>query len=107
MPRRAFRFRGPPDASLACRHFGIRRSCFYRWKKRYDPKRLSSLENKKTLPKQKREPGYSREPVSAVRTIREADPGCSAKKIRPILPRSMETAEVPSAAAIGRLINRE
>jgi hypothetical protein len=28
---------GQPDASLTCRHFGIHRSYFYRWKKRYDP----------------------------------------------------------------------
>ncbi|MDR2471015.1 MAG: hypothetical protein LBD09_02760, partial [Treponema sp.] len=102
-----FSLTGLPDASLTCRHFGIHRSYFYRWKGRYDPKRLSSLENKRTVPKRKREPGYSRELVRAVRAIREEDPSYSAKKIHPILLRSMETAEVPSAATIGRLINRE
>jgi hypothetical protein len=89
------------------RRFGIRLSCFYRWKGRYDPKRLSSLENKPPVPKRKREPCYSRKLVRAVRAVREAAPGCSAKKIRPILSRSMAAAEVPSAAALGRLIARE
>jgi transposase len=98
---------GQSDASVTCRHFGIHRSYFYRWKRRYDRKRLSSLENKRTAPKRKREPGYSRELVRVVRMIREADPSYSAKKIRPILLRSMETAEVLSVATLGRLINRE
>ncbi|MDR2534745.1 MAG: helix-turn-helix domain-containing protein [Treponema sp.] len=80
MPRRAFRFRGPPDASPTCRHFGICRSCFYRWKKRYDPKRLSSLENKKTVPKRKREPGYSRELTRPCGTYGKRTPAIRRKK---------------------------
>ncbi|MDR2552409.1 MAG: helix-turn-helix domain-containing protein [Treponema sp.] len=59
--------------SLTCRHFGIHRSYFYRWKKRYDPKRLSTLENKPTSPKRK--PEYARGLVSAIQAIREADSG--------------------------------
>jgi hypothetical protein len=105
-----FSLAGLPDASRGiyaetCRHFGIHRSYFYRWKKRYDPKRLSSLENKPPVPKRKREPCYLRELVRAVRAVREADPGCSAKKIRPILLR--ERASVPRTATLGRLIARE
>ena len=42
-----------------------------------------------------------------MRAVREADPGYSVKKIRPILLRSMKTSEVPSAAARRRLIARE
>ncbi|MDR0473533.1 MAG: helix-turn-helix domain-containing protein [Treponema sp.] len=42
---------GLPDASLTCRHFGIHRPYFYRWKARYDKRRLSSLENRTTRPK--------------------------------------------------------
>jgi putative transposase len=43
--------------------------------------------------------------VQAVRAVREADPGYSAKKIRPILLR--ERASGPSTATLGRLIARE
>jgi transposase InsO family protein len=100
-----FSLSGLPDASITCRRFGIHRSYFYRWKGRYDPKRLSSLENKRTVPK--REPGYSRELARAARAIREADPSYSAKKIRPILLRSMTAAEAPSVSTLGRLIARE
>jgi hypothetical protein len=78
-----FSLAGLPDAKLTCRHFAIHRSYFYRWKGRYDRKRLSSLENRRTAPKRKREPGYSRELVRAVRMIREADPSYSAKRFVP------------------------
>jgi hypothetical protein len=107
-----FSFSGLPDASRGiyaetCRRFGIHRSYFYRWKKRSDTKWLSALENKPPVPKRKQEPEYSRELVRAARAIRKDAPSYSAKRIRPILLRNMETAEVPSAATIGRLINRE
>jgi hypothetical protein len=42
-----------------------------------------------------------------VRATREADPGCSAKKIRTILLREREKTSVPFATALGRLIARE
>jgi transposase len=97
-----FSFSGKPEAGLTCRRFGIHCSYFYQWKKRYEPKRLSSLENKRTAPKRKREPGYSRD---LVRAIWEAEPSYSTKKIRPILLR--ERASVPSVSTLGRLIVRE
>jgi transposase len=102
-----FSFSGKPDAKLTCRHFGIHRSYFYRWMKRYDRKRLASLENRCTAPAKKREPEYSRAVVKAVREIREKDPTYSGKKIRPILLRAMAEKDVPSTATIGRLIARE
>jgi putative transposase len=96
---------GKPDASLTCRHFGIHRSYFYRWLKRFDNRRLDSLENKTTRPKKKREVDYSRALVEQVRELRKANPTYSGKKLRPILLRTME--EVPSVATLGRLITRE
>jgi hypothetical protein len=51
-----FSLSAKPEARLICRHFGIHRSYFYRWKKRYESKRLSAPENKPTIPKRKREP---------------------------------------------------
>jgi len=102
-----FSLSGLPDAQLTCRHFGIHRSYFYRWKKRYDKKRLVSLENRSQAPHTKRQPEYSRDVVKAVKEIREKDPTYSGKKIRTILLRSMAEEEVPSEATIGRLIRRE
>ena len=100
-----YSLKGVPDASITCRHFGIHRSYFYRWKARYDKRRLSSLENRTTRPRNLRSPGYSRELVEKVRQIRKDDPSYSARKIRPILLRTMDS--VPSISSIGRLISRE
>jgi transposase len=96
-----------PNAALACRHFGIHRSRFYRWKARYNPMRLESLEPGSAVPKRKRRPEYTRAPVEKVRAIRKEDQTYSGKKIRPVLPRSMAEAEVPSVSTLGRLIRRE
>jgi transposase len=96
-----------PNAAVACRHFGIHRSRFYRWKARYNPGRLESPEPGSAAPKRKRRPEYSRAPVEKVRAIRKEDQTYSGKKIRPILLRSMAEAEVPSVSTLGRLISRE
>ncbi|GMO62717.1 MAG: hypothetical protein Ta2A_09550 [Treponemataceae bacterium] len=45
---------GEPDVGITCRHFGVHRSYFYRWKKRYDNRQLSTLENKPTIPTKRR-----------------------------------------------------
>jgi len=94
---------GKPSASLTCRHFGIHRSYFHRWDKRM----LSTLEDRPTAPRKRREPSHTRELARKVREIRKADPTRSAKKIRPILLRTEPEASVPSVATIGRLIARE
>jgi len=49
---------GKPDAKRMCRHFGLPRSTFYRWKKRFDKTSPASLENKSTAPKKRRGPSY-------------------------------------------------
>jgi transposase-like protein len=54
---------GKPEVTLTCRHFGIHRSQFYRWKNRYNSKRLTSLEPGSTTPKKKRPPEYPRDLV--------------------------------------------
>jgi transposase len=102
-----FSVSGLPEVKLTCRHFGMHRSQFYRWKARYNPKRLESLEPGSTAPKRKRQPEYTRALVEKVRAIRKEDQTYSGKKIRPILLRSMAEAEVPSVSTLGRLINRE
>ncbi|GMO14616.1 MAG: hypothetical protein Pg6A_00190 [Termitinemataceae bacterium] len=98
---------GKPNAKLTCRHFGIHRSYFYRWKARYDKTRLSSLENKPTIPAKQRKPDYSCKLVNRVKDIRKADPTYSGAKIRAILLREMRAESVPSAPTLNRLIFRE
>ena len=38
------------NAALTCRHFGISRQSFYRWKRRYDPENLATLEDRSHRP---------------------------------------------------------
>ena len=46
------------NVSLTCRHFDIARQTFYRWKRRYDPKDLSSLEDRSRQPRHVRKPTW-------------------------------------------------
>jgi hypothetical protein len=105
--RRSGRFSGTglPNVSLTCRHFGINRPEFYYWKNRFDKTNLRSLENRPTVPLKRNRPKYSRELVREVGTIRGNEHTFSARKIR--LHRDKPYLDVPSAAAIGRLISRE
>jgi hypothetical protein len=65
---------------------------------RFDKRRLSSLEDKKTSPLKKRRPEYSRDFIAKVRKIREDNPTYSCKKIHAILSCEMDEADIPSAA---------
>lgn len=42
---------GTKNVRLICRRYGIHHSTFYRWKKRFNPRNLSSLKSKKRGPK--------------------------------------------------------
>jgi putative transposase len=59
------------NVSLTCRHFDIGRSTFYRWKRRYDPRDLRSLEDRPSTPKKRRMPSWSAEMALAVKELRE------------------------------------
>src|SRR3989338_2240866 len=47
-------YRKTKNARLTCRHFGISPDTFYRWKRRYQPKNLKSLEDNPKLKRPKR-----------------------------------------------------
>jgi hypothetical protein len=107
--RQSGRFSGTglPNVSLTCRHFGINRSKFYYWEKRFDKSNLRSLENRPAVPLKRNRPKYSRELVREIRAIRENDHTYSARKIRQIMRRDKPYPDIPSRATIGRLISRE
>ena len=62
------------NAALTCRHFGISRQTFYRWRRRYDPHRLESQEERSHWPWRVRQPTWSPELVLAVLHLREQYP---------------------------------
>lgn len=62
------------SAAATCRHFGIARSTYYRWAKRYDPQHLSFLENRSSSPRRVRRPTWTPAQAAAVQRVREAHP---------------------------------
>jgi len=61
------------NARLTCRHFDLSPDVFYRWKHRYDPYDLSTLEDDTAdrKPKQVRTPETSPELTGRIKALRE------------------------------------
>jgi transposase len=62
------------NVSLTCRRFGISRQTFYRWQRRYQSRRLASLEDRESRPHRRRRPTWTIEQVRAVLELREQYP---------------------------------
>lgn len=77
------------NAELACRHFGISKSLFYRWKNRFNPNNLQSLEfdTKTRRPKKVRETTLLSSVKKRIYDIRLADPEKSKYEIQEELKR--------------------
>jgi transposase InsO family protein len=90
------------DASLTCRHFGIGRSLFYKWKKRYDRHGPRGLEDTSKRPGQVRTPTTPLAHVDLVRSLRRTNPEYSKYKLSVILKRDYQVVLSPST--IGRVI---
>jgi len=87
--------------SVTCRRFGISRSTYYRWKKRFDPRNLRSLEDRSRRPKRIRKPAWSVELIERVRELREEYPRWGKAKLVVLLRR--EGFEV-SESTVGRIL---
>ncbi len=84
-----------------CRHFGISPDTFYRWKKRYRPNNLKTLEVRSRCPKRVRQPTWTAETVQAVLALREAYPGWGKEKLAILL---AEREIKVSASMVGRIL---
>jgi len=91
------------NARLACRHFDISPQTFYRWKRRYNPKRIESLEDCSHRPKHLRQPTYSAELVEAVLRLREEYPRWGKDKLVVLLQREGFDC---SASMVGRILHK-
>jgi len=89
------------NARLTCRHFDISPQTFYRWKKRYDPKRLQSLEGRSRRSHKLRQPTASADLVKAVLEAREARPRWGKDKLAPLL---REAGWQVSTSMVGRIL---
>lgn len=93
------------NISLTCRHFGISRDTFYRWKRRFNPRVLQSLEfdTKTRRPKRVREMQVAKDLVDRIYAIRKDDPEKSKYEIQAEL--QMEGRAI-GQSAIQKIINR-
>ena len=91
------------NARLTCRYFGISPQTFYRWKRRYDPHHLESLEYHSHRPRHLRQPTYSVELVEAVLKLREEYPRWGKDKLVVLL---QGDGFACSTSTVGRILHR-
>ncbi|MCS7050718.1 MAG: integrase core domain-containing protein [Thermomicrobium sp.] len=93
------------NARLSCRHFGISPATFYRWWRRYDPRRLESLEDDRRTrrPHRVRQPQTLSEVVGRIRALRETYPRWGKAKLAWVLEQEGWTV---SASTVGRTLSR-
>jgi len=89
------------NAALTCRYFGISRQTFYRWRKRYNPKRLQSLEDRSRRPRRVRQPTWPPELAQAVCELREQYPRWGKDKLAPLLRKAGWSV---STSMVGRIL---
>jgi putative transposase len=89
------------SVSATCRHFGIARSTYYRWATRYDPQRLSFLENRSSAPRRMRRPTWTADQAQAVRQARNSPPRWGKDKLAVVLRRD---GAALSVSMIGRIL---
>jgi putative transposase len=89
------------SVAATCRHLDIARSTYYRWANRYDPQRLSSLENRSSAPRRVRRPTWTAEQAEAVRQARARSPRWGKDKLAVVLRRD---GVVLSVSMIGRIL---
>ena len=91
------------DVQQTCRHFDISRQTFYRWKRRYDPRRLASLEDRSHRPQRVRQPTAPPALVEAVLHLRGQYPRWGKDKLVVLLRRQGIRV---STSMVGRILRR-
>src|SRR4030042_3783453 len=91
------------NARLPCRYFGISPQTFYRWKRRYNPQKLSTLESLSCRPKHLRQPTWSTEMATMVLNLREENPRWGKEKLADLL---QDKGYQVSVSMVGRIIRR-
>lgn len=92
------------NAALTARHFGIAKSCFFKWKARYDKVGLPGLEAQSHRPSNVRKPTTPPNVVAAIRALRKTNPEYSKYKLQVILKRDYGYSV--SASTVGRVISQ-
>jgi putative transposase len=91
------------NARLTCRYFGISPKTFYRWKNRFDPYDLTTLEEESRRPRQIRQPQTPMAVMDAILELRIQYPRWGKNKLVVLLARKEIKV---SASTVGRVMNR-
>lgn len=86
-----------------CTHFDISAQTFYRWKRRYLPDKLETLEARSRVAKHLRQPTRSPEMANAVLKLREENPRWRKEKLAQLL---REQGYQVSTSMVGRILKR-
>lgn len=92
------------NVTLTCRHFGIGRSLFHKWRARFTALGIRGLEDRSTRPQRTRQPTTPLTTTDLVRRLRTANPEFSKYKLCTILKR--DHSVVVSASTVGRIFGR-
>src|SRR4029077_18287809 len=95
-----FYFFNGRSAARTCRHFGISRQTFYRWKRRFDRHDLSTLEARSHRPHKVRKPTWSPELVERVSALRQQYPRWGKDKLVVLLRREQRTVSTSMGGRI-------
>ena len=96
-------YRPTQNVALTCRHFGISRQTFYRWRKRYEPLDLTTLEERSHCPHHRRQPTWSFLLERKVLTLRLQFPRWGKDKLAVLL---RQQGEAVSTSMVGRIVTR-
>lgn len=96
-------FKKHGNARLTCRYFGISPQTFYRWKNRFDPYDLRTLEEESRRPLRVRQPQTPVQVVERIQKLREQYPRWGKEKLAVLLRR--EGIEI-SGSSVGRVMRR-
>src|SRR5258706_10560529 len=96
-----FYFFNGRNALRTCRHFGISRQTFYRWKRRFDRHDLTTLEERSHRPRRVRQPTWTAEFAERVLSLRKQYPRWGKDKLVVLLRKGKGAA---SAALVGGIM---
>jgi transposase InsO family protein len=91
------------NAALTCRHFGVSRDKFYRWRRRFEQSGVGGLEDGSHRPKEVRKPTWPRELERAVLELRRMAPRWGKDKLAVLL---RQAGWDVSTSMVGRILTR-